>query len=155
MCGGLRVSLKDMLASDLKDAIRRGDEAKRSVIRLVLSAIRYAEVEQGGPLDDEGVLRVIRKEVKQHRESIAEFERGNRPDLVAKEKAELDVLLGYLPRQMSSEEVAAVVQAVIDEVGAKGPGDMGKVMPKVMAVVRGRADGREVSKVAQELLAKK
>lgn len=149
------MSLKDVLASDLKDAIRRGDEAKRSVIRLVLSGVRYAEVEQGGPLDDEGVLRVIRKEVKQHRESIAEFERGDRPDLVAKEKAELDVLLGYLPRQMSSEEVAAVVQAVIDEVGARGPGDMGKVMPKVMAVVRGRADGREVSKVAQELLAKK
>ncbi len=149
------MSLKDVLASDLRDAMRHGDEAKRSVIRLVMSAIRYAEVEQGRPLDDEGVLRVISKEVKQHRESIAEFERGNRPDLVAKEKAELDVLLSYLPQQMSREEVVAVVQSVIEEVGAHGPGDMGRVMPKVMAAIRGRADGREVSKVAQELLAKK
>lgn len=149
------MSLRDRLNADLREAMRRGDEARRSVIRLVLSAIRYAEVEQGKPLDDEGILRVINKEVKQHRESIAEFERGHRPDLVAKEKAELDVLLSYLPQQMSRHEIEAVVRRVIDEVGAKGPADLGKVMPKVMAEVRGRAEGREVNKVAQELLAKK
>lgn len=148
------MSLKDVLAADLKQAMRERDETKRSTLRLVISGIKYAEVEQGKSLDDEGVVRVIGKEIKKRRESIAEFERGKRPDLVAKEKAELEVLLSYMPKQMSHEEIAAVAQSVIDEVGAKGPADMGRVMPKVMAMVRGRAEGREVSRVVQELLAK-
>ncbi|MGQ9674223.1 MAG: GatB/YqeY domain-containing protein [Chloroflexota bacterium] len=148
------MSLKDVLAADLKQAMREGDETKRSTLRLVISAVKYAEVEQGKPLDDEGVLRVIGKEMKKRRESITEFERGKRPDLVAKEKAELEVLLSYMPKQMSYEEIVAVAQSVIGEVGAKGPADMGRVMPKVMAAVRGRAEGREVNRVVQELLAR-
>lgn len=149
------MSLKDVLNNDLRQAMRQHDDTRRSVIRMVLSAVRYAEVEQGKPLDDEGILRVISKDVKQHRESISEFERGNRPDLVAKETAELNVLLSYLPEQMSRDEIVSIVQKVIDEVGARGPTDMGKVMPRVMGMVRGRAEGREVNRVVQELLAKR
>jgi uncharacterized protein YqeY len=149
------MSLQDTLTSDLQDAMRKGEAARRTALRLVISGIKYAEVAQGHPLDDAGVLKVITKEVKEHRESLLEFERGNRPDLVARTKEEMEILMQYLPQQMSAEEISQIVSRVIDEVGAKDPADLGKVMPKVMAETRGRADGREVNRMVQEYLAKK
>lgn len=148
------MNLQERLMEDLKDAMRRGDETRRSVIRMVRAAIKNAEVERGRPLGDDEVLRVIEKEVKQRRDAIVEFTRGNRPDLVAREQAEIEVLLSYLPKQMSREEIEQVARRVIAQVGARGPTDVGKVMPKVMAEVRGRADGRIVSQIVQELLSK-
>ncbi len=148
------MNLQERLMEDLKDAMRRGDETRRSVIRMVRAAIKNAEVERGRPLGDDEVLRVIEKEVKQRRDAIVEFTRGNRPDLVAREQAEIEVLLSYLPEQMSREEIEQVARRVIAQVGARGPTDVGKVMPKVMAEVRGRADGRIVSQIVQELLSK-
>ncbi len=121
-------------------------------MRLLRSAIHYAQVESGGPLDDEAVLSVIGKQVKQRRESIEEFGKANRPDLVAKEQAELEVLQVYLPPQASREDVLAIAREVIAETGARGKQDLGKVMPQMMSKLRGKADGRLISQVVQELL---
>lgn len=148
------MSLQDKLMEDLKDAMRRGDETRKLVIRMARAAIKNAEVERGRPLDESEVLRVIEKEAKQRRDSIAEFARGNRPDLVAKEQAEIEVLQEYLPKQLSHDEIVAIVRRVITQVDARGPTDLGKVMPKVMAEVRGKADGRVVNQIVQDLLSK-
>lgn len=152
--GWHEVSLQDKLMEDLKDAMRRGDETRKLVIRMARAAIKNAEVERGRPLDESEVLRVIEKEAKQRRDSIAEFARGNRPDLVAKEQAEIEVLQEYLPKQLSHDEIVAIVRRVITQVDARGPTDLGKVMPKVMAEVRGKADGRVVNQIVQDLLSK-
>lgn len=148
------MTLKEKLESDQKTAVRGGEELRLSVLRLLRSAIHYAEVEQRGPLDDEGVLAVIAKQAKQRRESIEEFRKGHRPDLVEKEEAELAVLQTYLPAQASPAEVEALARQVISEVGARGKQDMGKVMPLVISRLRGKADGRLISQVVQELLSR-
>ena len=106
-----------------------------------------------GSRDDAGVTDVLAKEVKQHRESIAEVSKGNRQDLVAKEEAELAIILEYLPKQMSREEIVAAARRVMEQVEARGPGDKGKVMSQLMPQLKGSADGREVSDVVSELLA--
>ncbi len=148
------MNLQEKLMEDLKDAMRRGDETRRSVIRMARAAIKNAEVDRGRPLDDSEVLKILEKEVKQRRDSVAEFTRGNRPDLAAKEQAEIEILMQYLPEQMSREQIEEVAKRVIAQVGARSPTDIGKVMPKVMAEVRGKADGRIVNQVVQELLSK-
>lgn len=145
-------SLKQKLSDDLKQAMRSGDTLKRGAIRMLLAAINNAEIARQAKLEDSDILGVIAKEVRQHRESIEAFKQGNRQDLVDKEEAELAVLEGYLPQQMTRAEVVAAAQKVIAEVGAAGPGDKGKVMPKLMAQLRGRADGREINEVVSELL---
>jgi hypothetical protein len=149
------VSLKETLLKDQMDAMRRKDALRLSVIRMVRAAITNAEIEQGHELDDAGVLNVIARDVKRHRDSIAEFAKGNRPDLLQKEEAELAILLSYLPQQMSVEEIEAHARTVIAQVGAKGPGDMGKVMAVLMPQLKGRADNRVISQVVQALLATK
>jgi uncharacterized protein YqeY len=147
------VPLQDLLNSNLKEALRGGDKVRVSVIRLLIAAIKNAEIAQGGPIDDSAVLGVISKEVKRHRESIEAFKKGNRQDLVSKEEQELDIISQYLPQQMSSEEIAETVRQVIAEVGAKGPSDKGKVMSKIMPQLKGKADGQEVNTIVSELLA--
>ncbi len=144
--------LQEQLTEDLKNAMRQGNETLRSVIRYLRSDIKYAEIAKGAPLDDTGVAEVISKQVKQHRESITEFKKGKREDLVAKEEAELAILLRYLPQQMDRSAIKEAAQKVIQEVGAKGPGDKGKVMGKLMPQLRGKAEGAEVSAVVNELL---
>ncbi len=147
------MSLKEQLANDLKDAIRQRDEARKIAIRLTLTAIKTSEVEKGSELDDAAVLGLLGKEVKQRRESIREFEKGGRQDLVAKEQAELTVLQAYLPPQMSRDEIVQVAREVIAEVGASGPGDKGKVMSVLIKRLAGRAEGREINEVVTEILA--
>jgi uncharacterized protein YqeY len=146
--------LLDQLNSDLKAAMRARDELKTSVLRLLLSAVNYAEIAQQKKLDDGGILQVIQKEIKQRRESIEAFEKGNRPELAAKEKAEMAMLQAYVPAQMSRDEIITIVQQILAEVGAKGPGDKGKVMQKLMPQIRGKADGNEVNAIVTELLGK-
>jgi uncharacterized protein YqeY len=148
----MEARLKDNLNSDLKQALRAGDKVKLSVIRLVMSAINYAEIAKQAKLEDGDVLGIISKEAKQREESIAAFKQGNRPDLVAKEEAELAVLKGYLPQQASREDIVAEAKKVIAEVGAAGARDKGKVMPKLIATFKGRADGRLINEVVTELL---
>jgi uncharacterized protein YqeY len=144
--------LAEKIRSDLEQSIRKGDKLRRSVLRLLLSSMRNAEIAQQKPLDDTGIIGVIEKEAKMRRESIEAFEKGNRPDLVANEKAELSVLMEYLPEQMSHEEIVAAARKVVDDLGATGPKDKGKVMSQLMPQLKGRAQGQEVSEVVSELL---
>jgi uncharacterized protein YqeY len=147
------MALKDKLASDLKEAIRGRDERRKTAIRLVIAGVKNAEVAGGEPLDDAGVLKVISKEVRRHRESIEGFEKGRRQDLVDGEEAELAVLLAYLPPAMSREEIVKAAREVIAQAGARGPADKGKVMPVLISQLAGRAEGREINAVVTELLA--
>lgn len=145
--------MKQKLTEDLKQALKGGDKVKRSVIRLVMAAIKNAEIARQVTLEDADILGVIAKEIRQRRESIEAFTKGNRPDLVAQEEAELAILQQYLPQQMTREEIIVEARRIIDEVGAREPGDKGKVMPKLIAQLKGRADGREINTVVTELLA--
>ncbi len=147
------MSLKEQLAADLKDAIRQRDERRRNVLRLTLAALHNAEIAARQELDEPAALSVLTKEAKQRRESIEEFRKAGRQDLIEKEEPELAILAAYLPQQLSREEIVQAVRKAIEETGASGPGDLGKVMPVLMQQVRGRADGREVNEVVRELLA--
>ena len=154
------MTLKDQLNADLRDAMRAGDETRKTTLRLLITAIRNAEIPPEGSalatsrqeLDDEGVLNVVRREVKQRRDSIDAYTKADRQDLVAKETAEINVLATYLPAQMSREEIVAIAKAIIERVGASGPADKGKVMPAIMAELRDKAEGREINAVVTELL---
>ena len=146
------ISLKDQLAEDLKDAMRQGNETRKTALRLTIAAIKNAEVAAIKQLDDADVIGVIAKQAKQRRESIEEFQKANRQDLVDKEAAELKVLETYLPAQMSREDVAAEARKVIEETGAKGPQDKGRVMAALMPRLAGRADGKLVNEAVTELL---
>jgi len=149
----MEVGLRQKLLDDLKQAMRGGDKVRRSVIRLVIAAIRNAEIARQTALDDDkDILGIIAKEVRQRRESIEAFKQGERQDLVAQEEAELTILNEYLPRQMTREEIVVAARQVIEGIGAQGPGDKGKVMPQLIAQLKGRADGREINAVVTELL---
>ncbi len=146
-------ALKEKLTGDLKQAMRDKDKVKLSVIRLVMAAIQNTEIARQTTLDDADILGIIAKEARQRHESVEAFRQGNRQDLVAQEEAELTVLQGYLPQQMSREEIIAEARRIIEEVGAQGPGDKRKVMPKLISQLKGKADGREINEVVTELLA--
>ncbi|MCO5202228.1 MAG: GatB/YqeY domain-containing protein [Chloroflexi bacterium] len=145
-------TLKDTIQADLADAMRNREEIRKSALRMLIAAIKNAEIDQGKPLDDDAVIAVIQKQVKQRRESILEFEKGNRMDLVERERAEETVLQAYLPEQAGPEEIEAAVRKVIAETGASGPRDIGKVMPVLTRQFAGRADGRAINEVVRRLL---
>ena len=149
------MSLKDKLTADMKDAMkaREAGKLRLSVIRLVRGAIRQQEIDGQKELSDEDVLGVISKEVKQRRDSIEDFQKGGRDDLVAEAEAEIAVLMEYLPQQLSEDEVRSLVQEAIAVSGATSPKDMGKVMKELMPKVKGRADGKLVNGIVKELLA--
>lgn len=148
----VEANLKQKIENDLRQALRAKDNVRRSVIRLLMAAIKNTEIAQQSALGDADILGVIAKEVKQRHESIEAFKQGNRPDLVAKEEAELAVLQEYLPEPATREEITAEARRVIAEVGAQGPHDKGKVMPQLITKFKGRAGGREVNEVVTELL---
>jgi uncharacterized protein YqeY len=138
--------------------MRQQDERRKSTIRSVIAAMKQAETELDANgervrLDDDDILALIAKQAKQRQESITEFRKGGREDLVAEEEAELAILQAYLPQQMTQEEIEAEARQVIEEVGASDPRDIGKVMKPLMARLRGRADGKVVNQVVRELLA--
>lgn len=145
-------TLSGRLDDDLKQAMRAGDTLRRDTIRRARSAIKNAEIEARGPLDDDAQVKVLRGIVKQHKESIAQFAAGGRDDLVARETQEMGVLEAYLPAQMDAAAIEAVVSEVIAAEGASGPADMGKVMKAVMSRVGGTADGKDVRVTVQRLL---
>ena len=148
------MTLLEKLKQDLKSAMRAKDELRVSVLRLLLSAINYAEIAQQKQLDDAGIIGVIAREIKQRRESIEAYEKGNRPDLASKEKQELEILQAYMPAQMGRDEIISLAHKIIAEVGARGPADKGKVMQQLMPQVKGKADGNEVNAIVTELLSK-
>jgi len=146
------MSLKEQLNQELHDAMKARDARRRDTLRQVLTGINYLEVEVGHPLSDAEVLDVIRRDAKRHRESIEEFHKGGRQDLVEQEQAELAILETYLPQQMGRAEIEALVRQAISELGVSGKAQAGLVMKHLMAQVKGRADGKLVNQVVQELL---
>lgn len=145
-------AIKQKLSDNLKQAMRERDKLKCSTIRLLLADINNAEIAKLAPLDEADILGVIAKEIRQHKESIEAFQQGNRQDLVAKEEAEMAILQGYLPEQMSRDGIIAAARKVIAEVGAQGPRDKGKVMSQLIPQLKGKADGKEINAVVTELL---
>lgn len=146
------MSLRDRLAADLKAAMKSGDTVSRETIRGARGAIRNKEIEVGEPLDDEGIVRVLRSLVKQRTDSIEQYRGAGRDDLADKETAEKAVLESYLPAAPDAGEVERVVAAVIAEVGATGPRDLGKVMKPALERLGAAADGKLVSESARKLL---
>jgi len=146
------ISLKERLDGDLKDAMRNKDSIRRTVLRTIISEIRNAEIAKQEALDDEGVLVVMTKQAQQRRDSIEAFKAASRSDLVESESAELKIISGYLPEQLSEDEIEVVITEVISQVEAKGASDMGKVMKEIMQRVRGRADGKMVSAIVTSRL---
>jgi len=139
------MSLREKIIEDMKQAMRDKATARLSTVRMLLAAIKQREVDERIVLDDVQVLTVIEKLLKQRRESIVQFEKGARPDLVAIEQAEVEVLLGYMPAQMGEAEIEAIVAEAIAQTGAKGPADMGKLMAVLKPKLTGRADMGRVS----------
>ena len=146
------MSLKDQINEDMKAAMRAKDAARLLTIRGLLAACKQREVDERIVLDDAAVVAIIDKLVKQRKDSITQFAAGGRPDLVEKETAELAVLEAYLPQRLSAEEIAAEVATIVAELGASGPGDMGKVMGAVKARLAGKADMGQVSAAVKQAL---
>jgi len=146
------MSLKDQITEDMKSAMRAKDAARLLTIRGLLAACKQREVDERIVLDDAAVIAIIDKLVKQRKDSIAQFTAGNRADLVDKEAAELQVLQSYLPQRLGAAEIAQSVAAIVQGLGAKGPGDMGKVMAAVKQQLAGKADMAEVSAAVKKAL---
>jgi|SRR5882724_17572 len=148
---------KQQLKDELKQSMLAKDEMKTSVLRMVISAIGYAEIQKGGAgyeASEEDVMNVIQKEAKQHRDSIEQFRNANRPELAEKEEKELALLQKYLPEQMGEDEVRKLVAEAVQKSGVSSVDEMGKVMNALMPQVKGKADGGMVSKLVREALAK-
>jgi len=148
------MSLKDRITEDMKSAMRAKQAERLSTIRMLLAAIKQREVDERVTLDDAAVIGIVDKLIKQRKDSIAAFRAGGRTDLVDKETAEVAVLEAYLPARLSAAEVAAEVSALVAELGAAGPGDMGKVMAQAKARLAGKADMGQVSAAVKAALAK-
>jgi uncharacterized protein len=148
------MNLKDRITEDMKAAMRAKQAERLGTIRLLLAAIKQKEVDERITLDDAQVIGVLDKMVKQRKDSITAFAQGGRTDLVDKETAELTLLEGYLPQRLSADAVAAEVRRIVAELGATGPGDMGKVMGAVKAQLAGKADMGMVSAAVKAALAK-
>jgi uncharacterized protein YqeY len=147
-------NIEERMLADLKDAMRAGPsgERRRETIRYIRSAIHNMQIELKRPLSDAEVEDVLRRQIKQRRDSIDAFRQGGRAELADKEQEEIDVIQQYLPQQMSAEEVAAVAREVIAATGAQSVADLNKVMPVMMGRLKGRAEGRTINQVVRELL---
>jgi len=146
------MSLKDRITDDMKAAMRAKDSERLTTIRGLLAAIKQKEVDERVVVDDVGVVAIVDKLIKQRKDSISQFNAGGRPDLAEKEQLELQILEPYLPQRMSAEEVQAAVSAIVSELGAAGPGDMGRVMATVKAQLAGKADMGLVSSAVKRAL---
>lgn len=146
------MSLKEVLQEDLKSAMKEKDTIRKNVITMMRAAILQIEKDKKVELEDEGVIEVIAKGVKQRKDSIPEFEKGNRPDLVENIKKEIDILMSYLPQQLSEDELQQIITDTIFEVGAQSAKEIGKVMNALMPKVKGRADGKLVNTIVRQHL---
>src|SRR5579862_9111042 len=146
------MSLKEKITEDMKGAMRAGEKERLATIRMILAAIKQREVDERIQLDDSQVLAAVEKMIKQRKEAIAQFESGGRADLVAKESAEIAILQGYLPAQLSEAEIGSLIAAAIASTGASSIKDMGKVMGVVKAQAQGKADMGKVSALIKQKL---
>lgn len=146
------MDLKATLQSDLKDAMRHGEETRKSTLRMALSAIKLAEVEKNAHLDEAAYLAVIQKEIKSRHEAIADAQKANRPELIKQAEAEIEILQAYLPAALSEQELENMAKAAISEAGATTIREMGQVMKILMPQLQGRATGDQASQVVRRLL---
>jgi uncharacterized protein YqeY len=146
------MSLKEQITEDMKTAMRAKDSARLGTIRLLQAAMKQKEVDERVTLDDVAVIAIVDKLIKQRKDSVSAYEQAGRQDLAAVEAAEIDVLKVYLPQRLSADEIAAEVRAIVTEVGASGPGDMGKVMGVVKTRLAGKADMGQVSAAVKAAL---
>lgn len=146
------MTLLDRLSEDLKESLKSRNSLKSSVIRLLKSSIKYREIEKKAPLSDDEIIEVIMSGIKQRRESVEQFSKGGRTDLVQKESNEIEIMQAYLPQPLTEEELVDEVKSVIKEVGATSAKDMGKVMKALMPRIKGRAEGTKVSSIVKELM---
>jgi uncharacterized protein YqeY len=146
------MSLKDILLEDLKSAMRDKDEIRKNAIQMTRAAVLQVEKDKKVTLDDDGVIDIISKEVKKRRDSLPEYEKSGRQDLVDALKVEIGVLMKYLPEQLSEAELEDIVKQAIAEVGASSPREMGKVMQNVLPKVKGRADGKIINQIIKNIL---
>ncbi len=144
--------MKDEIQANLRQALKKGDSLKVSVLRLLIAEIHNQEIEKRQELNKEETITIIQKEVKKRQESIEAYQKGKREDLVKKEKKELKILSEYLPQQLSPQELEKIIQSVIKKVSATNLSDFGKVMGLVMSEVKGRADGKVISKIVKNIL---
>ena len=147
------MSLKEQLNESMKTAMKARDDLRLSAIRMVRSTVKNREIDLKQEMDDQGIIEVISTLAKQRRESIRMYQEGNRPDLVEKEEAELAILLGFLPAQLSAEEINELVDRIIAETGAQSGRDMGRVMKALTPLTSGKADGKAVSEAVKQRLA--
>ena len=148
------MSIKDKLMADLKDAMKSHNKLRKDVITLIRSAIKQREVDERIELTDEDILTIISKQLKEKKSSIEDFKKGNREDLVKQTEDEMEILLEYLPKQLSQEDLKEIVKDAIDKENISSMKDIGKLMKAVMPQVKGKADGNAVNKIARELLKK-
>lgn len=146
------MDLRSRLEQDMKDALRAGDRVRLATVRMLRAAVQNADIAAGKPLDDQGILEVLARELKLRRESLDEYRRAGRGDQVAQLEREVQVVQGYLPEPLTESEITELARRVVAEVGAAGPQDMGRVMGKLMPLVKGRADGNVVSRIVREEL---
>ncbi len=146
------MDIKTQLNDSLKDAMKTGDELRKRTVRMVLAAIKQVEVDKRTTLDDAAVIAILQKEIKNRREALEEAQKANRAGLAAEAQAEIDVLNAFLPKGLTPEELAALVDAAIAEVGAAAPSDMGKVMKALLPRIAGRTPGDQVSAAVRERL---
>ena len=146
------MSLKDRLLEDMKIAMREKDVIRKNTIQMARSSVLQVEKDNRITLDDDGILEVIAKEVKKRRDALPEFEKSGRQDLIDNLKTEIEVLLQYLPQQLSMEELEVFVRQAVQETGAASVRDLGKIMQVVMPKVKGRADGKAINMIAKKIL---
>ena len=146
------MTLKDKLADDLKSAMKNKNTVRKNVVQMVRAGVLQVEKDKKITLDDDGVLEIISKQLKQRKDSLPDYEKSGREDLITELKAEIDVLMEYLPEQLTQEELEKIVGDAISETGASSIKDMGKIMAAVMPKTKGRADGRMINEIAKKML---
>lgn len=146
------MSLKDLLLQDLKDAMKDGDNVRKTAVQMARSAVLQVEKDKKVTLDDDGIVEIIAKEVKKRMDTLPDFEKSGRDDLIDNLKAEIEVLKKYLPQQLSEAEIENIVKNAISLTGAASAKDIGKVMQAVMPETRGKADGKLVNQIVKKLL---
>ena len=146
------MSLEETIANDLREAIKARDESRMSCLRILKTAIKNKQVEKGDKLQDSDVQTIISSLIRKGQEAVHEYKKGQREDLASKEEQEIKILYGYLPEQLSSEDIENTIKDIISELSAHGLNDLGKVMKSAMAKMSGKAQGKEVNEIARKLL---
>ena len=146
------MTLKERLMEDMKVSMRNKETLKKSVITMIRASVKQKEVDDRVDLNDDDVIELIAKQLKQRKDALVEFEKAERDDLIAQTKAEIEILASYLPQQLTDEELEAVVRDAVAEVNAQSVKDMGKILGKVMAVAKGRVDGKRINEMVKKVL---